>query len=299
MFLCGRENVEDAATDRDFATPLHQIDPVVGDPDQLFHHAARVSAVTDPQRHRFQVAEPGDLRLQNGTDRRDHDRQRRQAGAVRVRQAAQHGKPEPDRIGPRGQPFVRQGLPAGEDRDRGRVDHARQRGGKILRFPVGRGQRQHRPAAPGGERGGGERPQGGRSRQVKPEVTDRGKRSGQGRISTRTAGQDVQQRGEGHRCVPSLSKNGAIYGRTRRREPGRRRRTGDLPQTPRDAGTRGVMPNLTRRAPRPAVRPGPCPQAAAAPGPRKPLPGPEVASRGYRVTTGAGTRGQPAGSSSG
>ncbi len=49
MFLRGRKDVEDAATDRNLATPLHQIDPMVGDPDQLLHHVVEIGAVTDLQ----------------------------------------------------------------------------------------------------------------------------------------------------------------------------------------------------------------------------------------------------------
>ncbi len=49
MFLRGREDVEDAATDRDLAAPFHQVDPVVGDSDQLFHHVVEIGTVTDLQ----------------------------------------------------------------------------------------------------------------------------------------------------------------------------------------------------------------------------------------------------------
>ncbi len=125
-------------------------------------------------------------------------------------QAPQHGKADADRVGPRGQPFVRQRLPARKHRDRGRIQHARQRGSKIICFSTGRGHGEHRPTAPARECGSGERPQRSRRRQVKPELTDRGEGTGQGRISARAGRQNVQQRGEGHRCVPSLSTNGAI-----------------------------------------------------------------------------------------
>ncbi len=200
--LLGRwENVEDAAAHRDLAAPLHQVDPVVGDPDEPVHDLAQVGAVTDGQRHRFKVAEAGDLGLQDGPHRRHHNRQRRPAGAVGVGQPSQHGEAQPDGVGPRGQPFVRQGLPAREHRDRVGIDQARQRRGEIVGLPPGGGDGQHRPAAPDRERGGGERAQRRRGRQVQPGLTDRGDRACQGRIRTRGGGEGIQQRGEGHRSV--------------------------------------------------------------------------------------------------
>ncbi len=235
MLLGRREDVEDATAHRDLATPLHQVHPVVGDADKPVHDFVEVGAVTDAQPHRFEIAEAGDLGLEDGPHRRHHNRQRRLARAVGVGEPAQHGEAESDRVGSWGQPFVRQGLPAREHRDRLRIDQARQRRGKIVSFPSGGGDGQYRPPGPDRERGGGERSQRSRSRQVQPGFTDCGDRACQGRIRTWGGGKGVQQRGEGHKSVRTsreqrtLQTDGKVQMDTQCHELGRSSRTGPFP----------------------------------------------------------------------
>ena len=85
-------------------------------------------------------------------------------------EAAQHGDPLPDCVGPRRQPLVRQGLPAGERGDRGRRQERAQRRGQVLGLARGGGHREHEPAGtardPGRERGGNHGAQGRRCDEV-------------------------------------------------------------------------------------------------------------------------------------
>ena len=60
-------------------------------------------------------------------------------------QPAQHGQAPADRVGARRQPFVRERLPAGVERDGVGAEQAGQRLGEVLGLPAGRGDREHGP----------------------------------------------------------------------------------------------------------------------------------------------------------
>ena len=69
MLLGGREHVEDAAADGDLAAVLDQVGAGVADLDQPGEHVVEVGRLARAQRHRLEVAEPADDRLQQAADR--------------------------------------------------------------------------------------------------------------------------------------------------------------------------------------------------------------------------------------
>jgi hypothetical protein len=64
-----------------------------------------------------------------------------------VRQPAQHRDPLPDRVRARGQPLVRQRLPAGKGGHRFRRQQRTERRGQVLGLAGGRGHGEHEAAA--------------------------------------------------------------------------------------------------------------------------------------------------------
>lgn len=111
VLLGGREDVEDAAADRELATLLDQFDPGVGGCGERFDDGAEVGALAGAQRDRFQVSEALDLWLEHGADGGDDDGDRAGLGVVgaRVGEAPQDGEAAADCVG------------AGERRSWGRV----------------------------------------------------------------------------------------------------------------------------------------------------------------------------------
>ena len=146
VLLGRREDVDDAAADRELAALLDQVDAGVRrgrEPayDVLERSACRPATSSTGSRS----AEPLDLRLEHRADRRD-DHLERAVGRVgaRVPEPAQHGEPAADRVAARAQPLVRQRLPARVVADQRRVDQVAQRRDQVLGLAGGRGHRQHR-----------------------------------------------------------------------------------------------------------------------------------------------------------
>ena len=99
---CGRrEDVEDAAPDRDLAPLLDHVHPGVGQRDQPVDQAGEIGLLADPQDDRDHLAQVRGHRLDHRPDRRDDHR--RVAGRVEfgVREPPQCGQPPSDRVGPR------------------------------------------------------------------------------------------------------------------------------------------------------------------------------------------------------
>ena len=177
VLLGRREDVDDAAADRELTAPLDQVDPAVRRAGEPGDHVLQLHGVADVQLDRAQVGQTGDLRLQHGPDRRDQDLDRpgRLVGRVRVHQAPQYGEPPADGVGPGRQPLVRQRLPGRVVGDRAGLDQALQRLGQLLGLAERRGDREHR--AVGAEPLGRERGQ-----------QDRTDRAGRAQVERRDAG---------------------------------------------------------------------------------------------------------------
>ena len=114
MLLGRREDVDDAAADRELAAPLDQVDAVVGRCRQPAYDVLELDLVAGScRRTGSRSARP--LTCGCSTDRTGATTTRigRRGRAVlaRVDQPTQDGEPPTDGVGPRGQPLVRQRLP--------------------------------------------------------------------------------------------------------------------------------------------------------------------------------------------
>ena len=116
VLLGGREHVDDAAAHRHLTSALHQVGAHVADLDQAGDHLIEAEGLAWPQRHRRDVAEPADDRLQQATDRGHHHTERAGPGTGRVgvREPAQDREPAAAGVRAGRDPLVRQGLPGGE-----------------------------------------------------------------------------------------------------------------------------------------------------------------------------------------
>ncbi len=141
VLVGGREDVQDAAADRELAALGDQVDPCVRHVGQPPRDLLQLRLAAADQLHRLQVAEALELRLQQGPDGRDDHLERLVAG---VGEPAQHGQALADRVRPRGEPLVRQRLPGRVDGDPLRIDQAAERVGQVVRLAGGRGDREHR-----------------------------------------------------------------------------------------------------------------------------------------------------------
>ncbi len=113
VLLGRREDVEDAAADRELAALLDEFDAGVRGRGERLDRLVQIGAPPGAQRDGLQVAEPLHLRLQHRADGRDHHGHRaglRVVGAG-VGEAAQHGEAPAHGVGARGEPLVRQRLP--------------------------------------------------------------------------------------------------------------------------------------------------------------------------------------------
>ena len=133
----GREDVDDAAAHRELSSARDHVDPRVGEFGQPLREALDLAVVTDGQLHRFDVPEAFGQRLEEGAHRRDDECQFPARNGMC--QAAEDLKALAHRVRPRGQLLVRQGLPAGEDRDRRLRNPVGQGRGKVLGLSRGRG----------------------------------------------------------------------------------------------------------------------------------------------------------------
>ncbi len=170
VVLGRREDVEDAAADRELAAPLDHVHARVRGVGQALGDVLEVDLVARVQLDRGELAEPLHDRLEEGADR-DHQhpdragvaRARRRepaardcgAGVVgrvriggrRVREAAEHREAPGHRVRAGRQALVRQRLPAREDGDRvmvlvGEVGADRRR--ELVALATGRGHHDQR-----------------------------------------------------------------------------------------------------------------------------------------------------------
>ncbi|CDO90544.1 hypothetical protein BN973_04940 [Mycobacterium triplex] len=164
MFGGGREDVENATADGEFAAPADHVDAGVGQFDQPGDHGLEFDFRADAQRERLHQAQLRRHRLQQRTRGGHHHPQRRtQPGVVRMRQPAQHHQPGADRVDARRKTFVRQRFPGRENRYRV-AEYAAQFGTQVVGFAPGGGDHQQR--APPGQRTGHEQARAGRTDQV-------------------------------------------------------------------------------------------------------------------------------------
>ncbi len=147
VFLGGREHVQDAAAHGDLAAVLDQVGAHVADVHQPGDGLLEVGVLACAQRHRFQVAQPADHRLQQAAHRADQhgDRAGLRAARVRVGQPAQHGQPPPGGVRTRRDPFVRQGFPGREAGHRAWRQQRLEGAGQLLRLARGGRHGQHEP----------------------------------------------------------------------------------------------------------------------------------------------------------
>ena len=146
MFLGRREDVEDAAADRELAAPLDQVGPAVGRRDEVFDHPLQRALVAGGERNGREVAEPAGDGLQDRPHGGHDDLQGPgRAGGVRVGvgEATQDGQATTDRVVTGREPLVRKGLPTGENLDERRVEERRERGREIVGLPGRRGDGEH------------------------------------------------------------------------------------------------------------------------------------------------------------
>ena len=114
----GREDIDDSAAHSEFAAPGDHVDAGVREFGEPFGQIIDLIFVADGELDRFDVAEPLGQGLEEGAHGRDDEGQFPTGSGVS--QAAQHLETLTDGVRTRGQLLVRQGLPAGEDRDRRR-----------------------------------------------------------------------------------------------------------------------------------------------------------------------------------
>jgi hypothetical protein len=171
----GREDIDNAAADRELTTPVDHVDPGVGQVRQPSQHTVEVVHLPDAQPHRGNLTQASKHRLDQRPHAGDHHPQRPggvgpggvgPGGVGRaffgVGQPAEHCQPPPHSVGPGGQPLVRQRLPGGQLSDHPGAQHVGQLGGQLTGFPIGGGDGQHRMPCAGqrshGQRAGRRRP---------------------------------------------------------------------------------------------------------------------------------------------
>ena len=145
VLLGGREDVDDAAADRELAAPLDQVDAGVRRVGQPLHDVLHRRGLAGHQLDRLEVAEPLDLRLQHRADRGDDDLERAVV-RVGVGQPAQDREPAADGVAARAEPLVRQRLPARVERDGVGVEQRTELLDEVLGLADGGGDREHRAA---------------------------------------------------------------------------------------------------------------------------------------------------------
>ena len=108
-----REDVDDAATHREVAAALDQIDAGVSPEHQCGDDAVDVDVRTLQQHDRIKVGEAADQGLQHGSNRGAHDAQG--VALRRMHDPLQGGDTCTRRVGRGAEPLVRQRLPRGKD----------------------------------------------------------------------------------------------------------------------------------------------------------------------------------------
>ena len=200
VLLGGREDVEDAAAHGELAPLLHHVHPGIGRRHERLGDLGEGTVLSRPQRHRFQVAQPLDHRLQQRANAGHHDPHRPglRLGVVRVGQAAQGGQPAANRVRAGAEPFVRQGLPGGEGGDDvGALGQQVTEGSdEIVSLAPGGGDREDRPLVPPGQ--GGDQRRVGSGGRGDVHGRDTLARGGEHRRHGRVGAEQVDDGREGH-----------------------------------------------------------------------------------------------------
>lgn len=152
----GREHVENASADSEFATAAHHVDTLVGHFGELGEQAVEVDLDTLGEVDGPGLAQTRRHRLHQRADGGHHHPQRITLG---VGQAMQYRQAPADGVGARGEPFMRQCLPRRELHHRARVaEQLGQLGGQVVGLAaVGRDHQQRRSVVVG-EGGDDKRP---------------------------------------------------------------------------------------------------------------------------------------------
>ena len=144
VLLGRREDVDDAAADRELAALLDQVDPGVRRLGQPPYDVVEVDLVADGELDRLQVGQPLDLRLQHGAHRGHDDLERPVAGSSPGWASRRSTASRRPTVSLRGdEPLVRQGLPRREVGDVVRVDEPARARDQVLGLARGRGHREH------------------------------------------------------------------------------------------------------------------------------------------------------------
>ena len=146
LFGGGREDVDNAATHRELAASLHQVDTVVGGVHQRCQQVGEVAflaGLDGDGPHRCQVL---DLRLEQGPHRSHHHSRRRIGN-----EPPQHGQAPANGVGAGRESFVGQGFPSRVVGDGILPHQTRDLGRGGLGLPEGGGDQQYRAPGLGGE----------------------------------------------------------------------------------------------------------------------------------------------------
>ena len=198
VFEGGREDVDDAAADAEFAASLDQVDPDVGRVDKAFRHIFERVVLAGHEFHRQQVAEPDHLWLQHRTHRcHDHPRGRQ---VVIAGESPQHGQSTTNGVGTRAESLVRKRLPGRVVGDFLFAEQGRQSVGERLCVPEGRRDQQDRAGRPLGHGRNEQRPDRLGHCQVERRQPS-GARVGDGLSDHRLIADEVDQAIENHRIT--------------------------------------------------------------------------------------------------
>ena len=153
----GREDVEDAAAHGELAAVLHHVDPRVGGVGQAGGGGLEPDVQAGGEADGLELAQALDNGGQQGPHGGDENADGAAGGVggaagagigvLGVSQAPQDRQAGGHRVGARGEPLVREGLPGGEDGDVGRGRVAGQGGGQGLGPAGGGGHHEQRSAA--------------------------------------------------------------------------------------------------------------------------------------------------------
>ena len=136
VLLGGREDVEDAAADGEVAALLDELGAGVAGVDEVASTMSVSSRPASPACSSTGTSSPSRGTCGCSTTRTGATTTRQRPGggssARRVGQPAQHGQPLADGVGPRGEPLVRQRLPARVERDLVGRQQAAQGGDQVV-----------------------------------------------------------------------------------------------------------------------------------------------------------------------
>ncbi len=241
VLLGRREDIQDAAADRELAALLDQLDARVRGRRQAVDDLFEVGALAGAQTDGIQLTQALDLRLEHGADGGDDDGDGPGGGVVlaRVGEPAQHREAPADGVRARGEPLVRQRLPGRELHD-GVVLAGRHEACLLYRGPPPPG-RWRSPRAPGGRPPGrARRPRAGGRPAARPGPHAAGSRRSRPGALRRAPG-PVRRR----RADQSGSSEGSVPAR----------RTTQQPDTSHGPGLPSVRPPATRTGRQPGTAP--------------------------------------------